>query len=73
LTGELKKELSTWWIEDENVEFSLQKLHSGNWASVIPGHPEVDLDLLEGSKYLDDSLLKRVIVCARCPTTAYYY
>jgi len=60
LFAQVNKSLSTWWIDGETVEFLLHKVLKGNWKSVIPGHPEVDLDLLEGSKYLDDSLLKRI-------------
>jgi hypothetical protein len=33
------------------------------WPSVIVGDKEIDVDLIEGSKYLDDSLLRKVKVC----------
>ncbi len=32
------------------------------WPSLIVGDAEIDVDLIEGSKYLDDSLLKKVKV-----------
>mgnify|MGYP001073622479 CR=1 FL=1 len=44
------------------VEISLQKKAEGWWKSVVEGDAEIDLDLIEGSKYLDDSLLRKIKV-----------
>jgi hypothetical protein len=59
---------STWtWDKDTEVlEFTLQKdmtVHDAEnswWASLVQGHEKIDVDLIEGSKYLDVSLLRRI-------------
>ena len=38
----------------------LYKTKDAWWPSLIVGDDEIDVDLIEGSKYLDDSLLKKV-------------
>lgn len=48
------------------LEFTLQKdmtVHDAEnpwWASLVQGHEKIDVDLIEGSKYLDVSLLRRI-------------
>jgi len=39
---------------------TLQKTKPQWWKSLLIGDAEIDTDLIEGSKYLDDSLLKKV-------------
>eukprot|EP01104_Vermistella_antarctica_P002091 TRINITY_DN1224_c0_g1_i2.p1 TRINITY_DN1224_c0_g1~~TRINITY_DN1224_c0_g1_i2.p1 ORF type:complete len:139 (+),score=38.57 TRINITY_DN1224_c0_g1_i2:181-597(+) len=51
---------STWTIEDGVIEVTLTKVKSDWWASAIKGEEEIDLDLIEGAKYLDDGLLQKV-------------
>ena len=59
---------STWtWDKETNVlEFTLQKdmtVHDTEnpwWASFVQEAPKIDVDLIEGSKYLDVSLLRRI-------------
>ena len=59
---------STWtWDKDSGVlEFTLSKdatVHDSEnpwWPSFVTGEEEIDVDLIEGSKYLDVSLLKKV-------------
>ena len=56
-------ELSTWTLDSDNheMEVTLQKTKPDEWwKCVLEGDPEIDVDLIEGSKYLDDSLLKKV-------------
>eukprot|EP01087_Luapelamoeba_hula_P004095 TRINITY_DN14053_c0_g1_i1.p1 TRINITY_DN14053_c0_g1~~TRINITY_DN14053_c0_g1_i1.p1 ORF type:complete len:179 (-),score=50.34 TRINITY_DN14053_c0_g1_i1:37-546(-) len=66
LGGEIKKGESTWFLDEgKTVEITLIKQDppkggDGWWASVVKGDPEIDLDLIEGSKYLDDSLLRQL-------------
>eukprot|EP00005_Dracoamoeba_jomungandri_P013460 CAMPEP_0174275094 /NCGR_PEP_ID=MMETSP0439-20130205/59641_1 /TAXON_ID=0 /ORGANISM="Stereomyxa ramosa, Strain Chinc5" /LENGTH=166 /DNA_ID=CAMNT_0015367171 /DNA_START=8 /DNA_END=511 /DNA_ORIENTATION=+ len=53
----------TWCLDpdDGTVEINLQKKDEEVWwASVVKGDPEIDLDLIEGTKYLDDSLLRKI-------------
>lgn len=53
-------------METDNgvVELTLQKAESSAiwWKGVIQGDPEIDVKKIEGSKYLDDSLLKKIKV-----------
>lgn len=53
--------------EGKSVELTLVKEQptsgDGWWKSLVEGDPEIDLDLIEGSKYLDDSLLRKLKVC----------
>eukprot|EP01103_Thecamoeba_quadrilineata_P003571 TRINITY_DN13330_c0_g1_i1.p1 TRINITY_DN13330_c0_g1~~TRINITY_DN13330_c0_g1_i1.p1 ORF type:complete len:159 (-),score=33.60 TRINITY_DN13330_c0_g1_i1:117-593(-) len=55
---------STWTLVDGSaVDIVLQKASKGEenwWKSAIVGEAEIDTDLIEGSKYLDDSLLRKV-------------
>jgi hypothetical protein len=61
LPERVRPDESSWIIGDNNsVEIMLQKMKEGWWSSLVVGDKEIDLDLIEGSKYLDDSLLKKV-------------
>jgi hypothetical protein len=68
LFGRINTDDSTWtWDKDTEVlEFTLQKdmtVHDAEnpwWASFVQGHEKIDVDLIEGSKYLDVSLLRRI-------------
>jgi len=59
---------STWTYDadDGMIEVTLAKdetVHDSEkpwWGALLVGEPEIDLDLIEGSKYLDVSLLKKV-------------
>jgi len=56
---------STWTIDGETLEIVLAKQPTEDekkqwWKSVIPGHPEIDTELIEASKFLDESLLKKI-------------
>eukprot|EP01121_Diplochlamys_sp_Union-15-3_P006128 TRINITY_DN1663_c0_g1_i1.p1 TRINITY_DN1663_c0_g1~~TRINITY_DN1663_c0_g1_i1.p1 ORF type:complete len:210 (-),score=61.58 TRINITY_DN1663_c0_g1_i1:40-594(-) len=53
---------SIWSILDGDAEITLVKASSSTkwWKSVIIGHPETDVEFIEGSKYLDASLIKRI-------------
>ncbi|KAL6048269.1 Nuclear migration protein nudC [Balamuthia mandrillaris] len=62
LGGTVKVSDATWYVSDgHTVELTLPKLKKGNWwKSAIKGEAEIDTDLIEGSQYLDDSLLRKV-------------
>jgi len=61
LGGKVKKDECTWYLVDgSTVELTFQKVGKDWWKSAIVGEAEIDLDLIEGSKYLDDSLLKKI-------------
>ena len=53
---------SQWFVESDTQRLVLElyKTKDAWWASLIVGDKEIDIDLIEGSKYLDDSLLKKV-------------
>jgi len=56
---------STWSIDGETLEIVLTKIPIDDekkcwWKSVIKGHPEIDTELIEASKFLDESLLKKI-------------
>jgi len=53
---------STWIIEAGNVEITLTKGATSSkwWKSAIVGDPEIDVERLEGSQYVDDSLLRKL-------------
>jgi len=59
---------STWtWDKETNVlEFTLSKdmtVHDSEnpwWASLLKEDEKIDVDLIEGSKYLDVSLLRKI-------------
>ena len=46
--------------DTQRLVLELYKTKDAWWASLIVGDKEIDIDLIEGSKYLDDSLLKKV-------------
>eukprot|EP01108_Squamamoeba_japonica_P005943 TRINITY_DN479_c0_g1_i2.p2 TRINITY_DN479_c0_g1~~TRINITY_DN479_c0_g1_i2.p2 ORF type:complete len:172 (-),score=35.80 TRINITY_DN479_c0_g1_i2:44-559(-) len=56
----------TWDKETNTLEFTLQKdmtVHDSEnpwWASFITSDEKIDVDLIEGSKYLDVSLLRKI-------------
>lgn len=52
-------------IDGDNMEIILQKIPLDDekkqwWKSVIKGHEEIDTELIEASKFLDESLLKKI-------------
>jgi len=53
-------------LKNKLLEFTLQKddtVHDSEkpwWESFLNGQPKIDVDLIEGSKYLDVSLLRKV-------------
>ncbi|PRP75076.1 nuclear movement protein nudc [Planoprotostelium fungivorum] len=53
---------SSWILDNGNVEITLEKSTSGPtwWASAIKGHPKIDVERIEASKHLDDSLLQKL-------------
>lgn len=56
---------STWGLDtdDNKLEMTLVKhipQEVEYWPSLLVGGREIDVDLIEGSKYLDRSLLKKV-------------
>ena len=54
---------SQWFLESDTQRIVLELYkpkESVWWPSLIVGDAEIDVDLIEGSKYLDDSLLKKV-------------
>lgn len=56
---------STWGLDtdDQKLEITLVKhvpQEVEYWPSLLQGGREIDVDLIEGSKYLDRSLLKKV-------------
>ena len=56
---------STWGLDtdDNKLEITLVKhvpQEVEYWPSLLVGGKEIDVDLIEGSKYLDRSLLKKV-------------
>jgi len=56
---------STWSIDGDNMEIVLTKIPIEDekkqwWKSVIKGDPEIDTELIEASKFLDESLLKKI-------------
>jgi len=62
LYQEILPDESTWTFSDGVVEIHLSKATSSAdwWKCVIVGDPEIDVRDIEGSKYLDDSLLKKI-------------
>jgi len=60
LGGEIKVDDSAWCLDNDVIEMTLQKSDKKWWASVIIGDEEIDVDLIEGSKYLDANLLQKV-------------
>eukprot|EP01127_Copromyxa_protea_P012938 TRINITY_DN3416_c0_g1_i1.p1 TRINITY_DN3416_c0_g1~~TRINITY_DN3416_c0_g1_i1.p1 ORF type:complete len:158 (-),score=52.38 TRINITY_DN3416_c0_g1_i1:6-479(-) len=53
---------STWTISDGKVEIILVKgVNSAVWWSCVQvGHPAISVKDIEGAKYLDDSILKKI-------------
>eukprot|EP00008_Paramoeba_atlantica_P013294 CAMPEP_0201481602 /NCGR_PEP_ID=MMETSP0151_2-20130828/5872_1 /ASSEMBLY_ACC=CAM_ASM_000257 /TAXON_ID=200890 /ORGANISM="Paramoeba atlantica, Strain 621/1 / CCAP 1560/9" /LENGTH=106 /DNA_ID=CAMNT_0047863889 /DNA_START=152 /DNA_END=472 /DNA_ORIENTATION=+ len=53
---------SQWFLETDTQRLVLElyKPKEVWWSALIVGDEEIDIDLIEGSKYLDDSLLKKV-------------
>jgi CS domain len=62
LGGKILVDESVWTISDGVLELELAKLRTehGWWPYFIEGGPEIDMELIEGSKYLDDSLLAQI-------------
>eukprot|EP01126_Amoeba_proteus_P017862 TRINITY_DN1880_c0_g1_i3.p1 TRINITY_DN1880_c0_g1~~TRINITY_DN1880_c0_g1_i3.p1 ORF type:complete len:161 (-),score=35.38 TRINITY_DN1880_c0_g1_i3:148-630(-) len=64
--GELEYEIdvdaSSWTISDGQVEIILVKgVNSETWWSCVQkGHPKIDIKDIEGAKYLDDSILRKI-------------
>eukprot|EP01119_Soliformovum_irregulare_P003281 TRINITY_DN13649_c0_g1_i1.p1 TRINITY_DN13649_c0_g1~~TRINITY_DN13649_c0_g1_i1.p1 ORF type:complete len:161 (-),score=34.35 TRINITY_DN13649_c0_g1_i1:26-508(-) len=52
----------TWLMDGPNVEITLSKSASSEtwWKNVVQGDPEIDVKKIEGAKYLDDSILKKI-------------
>eukprot|EP01100_Stratorugosa_tubuloviscum_P008722 TRINITY_DN362_c0_g1_i2.p1 TRINITY_DN362_c0_g1~~TRINITY_DN362_c0_g1_i2.p1 ORF type:complete len:155 (+),score=74.45 TRINITY_DN362_c0_g1_i2:49-513(+) len=51
---------SSWSFTEGEVQITLQKKNQKWWGSAIVGDPSIDLDLIEGTKYLDVGLLEKV-------------
>jgi hypothetical protein len=67
LTRTIDVEESTWTKSDDVVEITLAKGAESKgdeeanwWAAVIRGHREVDIKAIASTKFLDESLLKRI-------------
>ena len=71
LEGDLSKSISvddsTWTKDGDELEITLAKGESSKgdeegkwWASAIKGHKEVDVKAIESTRFLDESLLKRI-------------
>lgn len=63
--GQCNLDESTWGLDtdDHKLEITLVKhipQEVEYWPSLLEGGREIDVDLIEGSKYLDRSLLKKV-------------
>lgn len=60
-----RRRRSTWGLDtdDNKLEITLVKhvpQEVEYWPSLLVGGKQIDVDLIEGSKYLDRSLLKKV-------------
>eukprot|EP00211_Chloroparvula_japonica_P009253 CAMPEP_0119132642 /NCGR_PEP_ID=MMETSP1310-20130426/11982_1 /TAXON_ID=464262 /ORGANISM="Genus nov. species nov., Strain RCC2339" /LENGTH=157 /DNA_ID=CAMNT_0007123285 /DNA_START=58 /DNA_END=531 /DNA_ORIENTATION=+ len=55
---------SQWYFETDTQKLCLELFKARGasqwWQSLVLGDEEIDVDLIEGSKYLDDSLLRKV-------------
>eukprot|EP01120_Amphizonella_sp_Union-15-10_P001039 TRINITY_DN1109_c0_g2_i1.p1 TRINITY_DN1109_c0_g2~~TRINITY_DN1109_c0_g2_i1.p1 ORF type:complete len:151 (-),score=38.20 TRINITY_DN1109_c0_g2_i1:62-514(-) len=53
---------SIWSLSEGDLEINLKKASSSAkwWKCVVEGDPETDVSFIEGSKYLDDSLIRRI-------------
>lgn len=62
LPGKIVPHDSRWYLDDGHIVISLVKSVESVkwWPSVVVGEPEIDVELIEASKYLDDSLIKRI-------------
>lgn len=67
LTRSINVEESTWTKSEDVVEVMLAKGSDSKgdeegqwWAAVIKGHKEVDVKAIASTKFLDESLLKRI-------------
>jgi hypothetical protein len=52
-------------VDGDNLEIVLTKIPVDDekkqwWKSVVEGDPEIDTELIEASKFLDESLLKKI-------------
>jgi len=62
---EVLPEGCTWTIEGTNLDILLAKpQHVGDkpewWKAIVIGEPEIDVEAIEASKYLDDSILRKI-------------
>lgn|SRR3989338_7976196 len=62
LGGRIDTEQSVWSLCDGILEIELAKAKTSQtwWKCFIEGGEEIDMELVEGSKYLDDSLLQKI-------------
>lgn len=64
LGGPIKDDECTWLFPVDTKELTIElfkhKDKLGWWASLVEGGEQIDMDLIEGSKYLDDSLLQKI-------------
>ena len=62
LGGRIDTEQSVWSLCDGILEIELAKAKTSQnwWKYFIEGGEEIDMELIEGSKYLDDSLLQKI-------------
>jgi len=53
---------STWLIDNETIEITMAKgiTSSTWWKCAIQGDPEIDVQKIEGSQYVDQSLIDRL-------------
>eukprot|EP01111_Echinosteliopsis_oligospora_P005376 TRINITY_DN1866_c0_g1_i1.p1 TRINITY_DN1866_c0_g1~~TRINITY_DN1866_c0_g1_i1.p1 ORF type:complete len:183 (-),score=50.64 TRINITY_DN1866_c0_g1_i1:82-588(-) len=61
----IKTDESTWCLDNGNMEITLRKVETTDekkkwWKCVVLGDPEIDVELIEASKYLDESLLRQI-------------
>jgi len=62
LTNAILVDEAAWTVDHGHLELTFPKASSSApwWKTVIVGDPEIDVEAIEGSKYLDDSLLKQI-------------
>lgn len=51
---------STWYMADGLPEIAMAKQKKDWWSGVIEGHAEIDVDVLEGEKFLDKKMMDRL-------------
>ena len=62
LGGRIDADQSVWSLCDGIMEIELAKAKTSQtwWKCFVEGGEEIDMELIEGSKYLDDSLLQKI-------------